>query len=58
MRVNEKRRKNMKKPCLIQEIISTQKPRQKKRGLDREKREKRYDWMVVSMSSVYMTWQI
>jgi len=41
MRVNEKRRKNMKKPCLIQETISTQKPRQKKRGLDREKRERR-----------------
>jgi len=58
MRVNEKRMKNMKKPCLIQETISTQKPRQKKRGLDREKREKRYDWMVVSMSSAYMTWQI
>jgi len=31
MRVNEKRRKNMKKPCLIQETISTDKNKDKRR---------------------------
>ena len=53
----------MKKSCLIQEIMSTRKPRQKKRGLDREKIyeqitiyfEETIYWDVISINSVYMT---
>ena len=59
----------MKKPDLMQETMSTRKPRQKKLGLEGEKKEKRYDqisisfeeiihWGCSSMSSVYMTWQV
>ena len=39
-RVNEKRRKKIKKSSLVQEIMSTRKPRQKKMGLEGEKIEK------------------
>ena len=38
-----RREKNMKKPDLMQETVSTRKPRQKKRWLEGEKRENRYD---------------
>ena len=59
----------MKKPGLIQETMSTRKPRQKKLGLEGEKRgrdmigqqfllKKLSIENVVSMSSVYMTWQV
>ena len=35
----------MKKPGLMQETMSTRKPRQKKLGLEGEKR---YDWIAIS----------
>ena len=58
-----------KKPDLIQETMSIRKPRQKDRGLERNRREKWYDWIaiyfeklsigdIISMSSVYMTCQV
>ena len=31
----------------MQEIMSTRKPRQKERELERNMREKRYDWIVI-----------
>ena len=31
----------------MQETMSTRKPRQKKRGLERNRREKRYNWIVI-----------
>ena len=37
----------MKKADLMQEIMSTRKPRQKQRGLEGEKREKRYNWIAI-----------
>ena len=35
----------------MQETISTQKPRQKDRGLER-KREKRYDWITIYFEEI------
>ena len=37
----------MKKPGLMQEIMSTRKPRQKKRGLEKNRRENRYGWIAI-----------
>ena len=37
----------MKKPGVMQEIMSTRKSRQKERGLERNRREKRYDWISI-----------
>ena len=37
----------MKKSDLMQEIMSTRKPRQKKRGLERNRKEKIYDWITI-----------
>jgi len=37
----------MKKPGLMQEIMSTRKPKQNERGLERNRREKRYDWIAI-----------
>ena len=37
----------MKKPGLMQEIMSTRKSRQKERGLERNRREKRYDLIAI-----------
>ena len=37
----------MKKPDLMQETMSTRKLRQKERGLERNRREKRYDWIAI-----------
>ena len=37
----------MKKPDLMQETVSTRKPRQKKRLLEGEKRENRYDQISI-----------
>ena len=37
----------MKKLDLMQETMSTRKPRQKERTLERNRREKRYDWIAI-----------
>ena len=37
----------MKKSGLMQKIMFTQKPRQKKIGLEGEKREKSYNWIAI-----------
>jgi len=42
----------MKKLDLIQEIMSTRKPRQKKIRLKREKRKKRYNWIAISFEEI------
>lgn len=58
MRVDEKRKKNMKKSFLMQETISTRnqdkrrnyiyaETKTKEKGIGREKKEKRYDWMSI-----------
>ena len=37
----------MKKLDLMQETMYTRKPRQKERTLERNRREKRYDWIAI-----------
>ena len=41
------RRKKMKKSDLMQEIMSTRKPKQKKARIGGRKEKKRYDWIAI-----------
>jgi len=36
----------------MQEIMSTRKSRQKERGLEMNRREKRYDWIVIYFEEI------
>ena len=49
MRENKIRRNHVscKKLGLMQETMSTRKPGQKERGLERNRREKRYNWITI-----------
>ena len=42
----------MKKLDFIQETMSTRKPKQKKIRLERENREKRYNWIAISFEKI------